>query len=260
MSIWLCLVVAAATYPYQEAFERANAAYASRDYAAAINGYEQLIEESVTGPAVFFNLGNAYYRTGRLGAAIANYERALACDPGMECARENLDKCVLETERRLERPLPPDWEQSLLFWHYNLAPAATRMLAILFWLLFWLLLAIRKVRPVRYVLRAAFIVGVLAVAFAVSAWVKAHGDVYAVADAATVPVHYGTSDKETVRFELYEGDRVLVDRRASAWARVMTADGERGWAKEDALAFVGPPYERLDRPPADTGAEAKETP
>jgi len=100
------------------------------------------------------------------------------------------------------------------------------------------------------------VVSVLAVAFGLSAWVKAHGDLYAVANNERVPVHYGTSEDETVRFELYEGDRVLVDRRESGWARVMTADGERGWARGRALAFVGPPYERPSLPrPADAVAE-----
>lgn len=30
---------------------------------------------------LFYNLGNAYYRQGKLGLAILNYERALRLDP-----------------------------------------------------------------------------------------------------------------------------------------------------------------------------------
>ena len=85
---------------------------------------------------------------------------------------------------------------------------------------------------------------ILAVAFGASAWEKAHPVELAVANAETVPVHYGTSENETVRFELSEGDRVIVDKRATGWARVVTAEGERGWAQDKHLAFVGPPYER----------------
>ena len=52
----------------------------------------------------------------------------------------------------------------------------------------------------------------------------------------------GMSEAESVRFELYEGDRVLVDERMQGWARVTTVSGERGWTREEGLLLVGPPY------------------
>jgi hypothetical protein len=92
-----------------------------------------------------------------------------------------------------------------------------------------------------------FIAGILAASFGASAWAKAHPVLLAVANEERVPVHYGTNENETVRFELYAGDRVTVDKRAAGWVRVSTVDGERGWAQEKNLTLVGPPYER---PPA----------
>ncbi|MDQ1257480.1 MAG: hypothetical protein QG656_2085 [Candidatus Hydrogenedentes bacterium] len=258
MNTVLCIALLLGANVYTETFDGANQAYDSGNYQAAIDAYEQLIDENIENPAVFHNLGNAYYRNGRIGPAIANYERALQLDPGLDYAQENLGKCIRETKRQLARPLPPDWEQSLLFWHYSLTPRSTRWLALALWWTLWALLVLQKVRPVRYLTRAALLTGVLAVAFGVSAWVKSHGDLYAVANEPSVPVHYGTSDTETVRFELYEGDRVLVDRRERGWARIMTADGERGWAKEDALTLVGPPYERpaASPPPAEDAGKS----
>jgi len=152
-----------------------------------------------------------------------------------------------------------------LFWHYSVPTRTTRWLAGLCWLGFWGLLALHRVRRGVDGRRLAPTVaaGVLAVTFGLSAWAKAHGDRYAVASDERVAVHYGTSEDETVRFELYAGDRVIVDRRENGWARVITADGERGWARDEALAFVGPPYERPALPgmplaplgPADAGTE-----
>lgn len=244
MSFLCCATFLLGATVYDDTFARGNLAYEQGDYPAAIGAYEQLVEESVVDVAVFFNLGNAYYRSGRLGPAIANYERALQLHPDLDYVRENLEKCVAETERRLGRPLPSDWEQSLLFWHYNLPQRATRFMAAVSWFLLWTLLGLRLLRPWKYLLRAAIIVGALAVLFGVSAWVKAHGDLYAVANERRVPVHYGRSDDEVVRFELYEGDRVLVDERDQDWVRVTTVDGERGWARQGAFTLVGPPYER----------------
>jgi len=250
MSAILCIGFLVGASAYEDTFADANRAYAAGDYAGAIQMYEQLISESVVHPAVFYNAGNAYYRNGRIGPAIVNYERALQLDPGLESARENLSKAVRETKRHLARPLPPEWEQSLLFWHYNLSRRMTNALAALAWIAFWMLLGVRQWRPLRYTRRAAVVTGILAVAFGLSAWDKAHPELLAVASDDVVAVHYGTDENETVRFELYAGDRVTVDKRANGWARVTTADGERGWAQDRGLAFVGPPYER----PPDTAA------
>jgi hypothetical protein len=208
--------------------------------------YEQLVRESVVNPAVFFNLGNAYFRKGALGPAIANYERVLQRNPAFDGARENLAKAVGDTKNRLARPAPPDWQESLLFWHYQLSRRATNTLAALFWLMLWGALGLRQWRPLRYTRRVAVAAGVLAVAFGISAWEKAHPEPMAVANADVVHVHYGTNENETVHFDLNAGDRVTVDKRVPGWSRVTTQNGERGWAQDSALAFVGPPYE----PPA----------
>ena len=244
MTPWIgILLLAVGGNGFSDTFQRGNAAYEANEFAAAIRCYEQLSGEGVAHPAVFYNLGNAYYRAGRLAPAIANYERALALDPGLANAEHNLNQCLNATKRRLGRPLPPDWEQSLLFWHYGLGPRETKRLALATWLAFWLVVALAQWRRVRYLRRTAVVLGVVAVALGVSAWVKAHPDQLVVAAAPTLPVYFGTDASGTVHFELYEGDRAVVDRRENGWARLTTATGEQGWSREAGLVFVGPPYE-----------------
>jgi len=257
MSLLLAVAFLLGANAYDDTFNSANAAYNAGDYATAIQMYEQLISESIVSPVVFFNLGNAYYRAGRLGPAIADYERALQLDPNLYNARENLAKAVRDTKDHLAGPRPPDWQESLLFWHYRLSRHATDTLAAGLWLLFWVVLGLRQWRPLRYTRGIVVVAGVLAVAFGLSAWEKAHPELIAVADGAVVHVHYGTNENETVRFDLSEGDRVTVDKRMNGWSRVSTADGERGWAQDKGLVFVGPPYERpanLSAPPSTASA------
>ncbi|HUW62962.1 MAG TPA: tetratricopeptide repeat protein [Candidatus Bathyarchaeia archaeon] len=258
-NILICVLLGSGAGVYNDEFDRAATAYDAGDYATAIGAYEQMVGESVAHEALFYNLGNAYYRSGRLGAAIANYERALELDPGFDNARENLEKAVRETRQHLARPLPSDWEQSLLFWHYLVSREMTNRLALLFWVAFWVVLGVRQVRPLRYTRRAAAVLAVLALAFGGSAWAKAHAPALAVAD-ADAPVTYGTSEGDVVRFELHPGDRVTVDQQRDGWARVKTASGEHGWTREANLVFVGPPYARMDQTqtPAPGSAPAPE--
>ena len=228
---------------FDDAFIKANEAYEAGQYDEAAAGYERIIAGDVADAVVFYNLGNAYYRQGKVGQAIANYERALRLRPGFTAAEDNLDQALRASARALPRPLPPAWERSLLAWHYGLSYGLTWTLGAVAWLAAWVLLAVRLWRPVRFLRRTAAVMAILAVAFSTSAWIKSHPPMLAVVIDDTVPVRFGKSDAETVRFELYAGDRVAVDQRDGTWSRVSTVSGERGWARNDQLILVGPPYE-----------------
>jgi uncharacterized protein YgiM (DUF1202 family) len=119
------------------------------------------------------------------------------------------------------------------------------LLALIFWLTFWLALGLRQYRPIRYLRSVAALTGILALAFGASAWAKSSAGTLAVAGVDTAKVRYATDETSTVRFELREGDRVSVDRRERGWSRVKTAGGETGWTPDQNLIFVGPPYESV---------------
>jgi len=265
MTPWVLVLALAAATPFNDAFDRATEAFTHGDYATAIQGYEQLVAEGVHAPAVFYNLGNAYFLSGRLGPAIANYERTLRLQPGFEDASRNLDLCIARTHRQLARPLPPDWEQSLLFWHYRLGPGAAGILAALCWVGCWLLLGVRQWKPLRFTRAAVAICLLGVVAFGASAWVKTHPALMAVASAERIPVYYANSEASGVRYELFEGDRVEVaEKREGGWVRVRTVTGEQGWTHREWLTLVGPPYspapDPATMPPIPPAASAPENP
>lgn len=238
----ILLVVLLGGSAFDEAYDSSVEAYGEEDYARAIDLLGQLAEQGAEDPAVYHALGNAFYRRGKLASAIASYEHALQLDPGLDESRDNLARSIQQTERGLAKPPPALWEQRLLFWHAGLSPRTARTLALTGWAAFWVLLAVKQFRPIPYLRRAAALTLLLTLVLATSAWAKANPRPLAVANAAKVPVHYGTNEAETVHFELYEGDRVIVDKRMNGWTRVITADGERGWVKDSLLVTVARPW------------------
>jgi tetratricopeptide (TPR) repeat protein len=93
------------------AFAKANADFAAGKFPAAIASYESLVKDRQWNAPLFYDLGNAYFRTGDLGRAILNYERALALDPNQPEARANL-LLVRDQARALE--LAPNWVEERL--------------------------------------------------------------------------------------------------------------------------------------------------
>lgn len=71
--------------------DRADSAYMNDDFKQAIELYTQVIDNDGSSSALYYNLGNSYYRMGTLGKAIVCYERALRLDSTNEEARTNLE-------------------------------------------------------------------------------------------------------------------------------------------------------------------------
>jgi tetratricopeptide (TPR) repeat protein len=83
------MLQAAFTTP-ADAFRRAEALYQEERYPEAIEIYESIRASGVEDGVLYYNLGNAYFKSGRLGFAILSYERALKIMPGDEDVRANL--------------------------------------------------------------------------------------------------------------------------------------------------------------------------
>ena len=83
------------------AFSRANDEYAKGQFKDAIRDYESLVQAKQWSAPLFYDLGNAYFRTGDLGRSILNYERALALDPQHPESAANL-ALAREEARALE--------------------------------------------------------------------------------------------------------------------------------------------------------------
>ena len=87
----VCAFVAVSAFAQSDTdFSRANQEYAQGHFNEAIAGYEALVHSGQWSANLFYNLGNAYFRTGDFGRAILNYERALALERHHPEAMANL--------------------------------------------------------------------------------------------------------------------------------------------------------------------------
>lgn len=83
--------------------EAAARSYDAGDYETAAASYRRLLAaaEGLDRAALHYNLGNAEYRTGRLGYAMLHWERSLALRPGDGDARANVALARAVLDRRL---------------------------------------------------------------------------------------------------------------------------------------------------------------
>jgi tetratricopeptide (TPR) repeat protein len=72
------------------AFDAANKLYEQGKFLEAASGYEKLVQSGESSEAIYFNWGNALFKAGQIGRAIATYQQAERMDPRDPDVRANL--------------------------------------------------------------------------------------------------------------------------------------------------------------------------
>jgi len=240
------LVAPSAVVAQEEITDRANQAYQEGDYAAAIEAYEAVLEAGFESGALYYNLGNAYFKSGSLGRSILNWERALERAPGDPDIVANLELARTLTADAVE-PLPRFWLLSAMEWWVDLIPrSALISIVAIAWLTLTggLLLRVlgRSVRAaeVGYWLTLS---GALAVMLLGSNLVIRElglgrpGRAVIMAEAIAVRAAPAADDDLTL-FEVHEGTRVRIDQRTGEWAEIVLDDGKVGWVPVAAMEEI----------------------
>jgi tetratricopeptide (TPR) repeat protein len=226
-------------------FHQGNAAYAAQDYQAAVAAYEAAVRQGVGSAALFFNLGNAYFKLGDLGRAILNYERAQWLAPrdadvwanlDFARARAGVSACTAPLWERIAFPLAHAWSPMGLRYGFTIAYLlAVGALTLSFlhqrWQTWWRWLAFAA-GGVALLLGASWV--------GRSWWHPAEAQAIALEPAAA---RFAPESGATEHFQLRAGMRVEVRERRGTWLLVERCDGRRGWVDAKQLAPLVPPAE-----------------
>ena len=79
--IFLTIISSSYCINYHKLFNEANNFYINKNYNKSIELYELIIESGQGNSAVFYNLGNSYYRSEDIGQAIWAYRNAYRLNP-----------------------------------------------------------------------------------------------------------------------------------------------------------------------------------
>jgi tetratricopeptide (TPR) repeat protein len=97
------------------ALELFDAAKTPREYRESAAVLESMLSDGFRNGAVYYNLGNAYFRAGEYGRAIAAYRQAKRYRPRDPYLEANLRQALAEAPGALPKR-PPPWWTHVLFW------------------------------------------------------------------------------------------------------------------------------------------------
>jgi tetratricopeptide (TPR) repeat protein len=209
-------------------FAKANQEFAQGHFKEAISGYEALIRAGQWSANAFYDLGNAYFRTGDLGHAILNYERALALERHHPEATANL-QIARDEAHALEIP-PSGPERYLQFASVNQYSIAA---ATAFWLAIFAMFALifKRRRSARAIAVSICCLLVLAVAvYAIFTLERgSKGQALAVVTGKDVQARLATADTANSVLALPVGSEIKILSTRGDWIYAALPNNLRGW-------------------------------
>ncbi len=238
---WVLISVPAAwawTAPEISDFHKANQSYRSAKFQEAVSLYEALSEKHPESGALYFNLGNTYYRLGKTGKAILGYERARRWDPRDPDIRYNLNyvRGLLQYKiedrrnwylRTFEEVLNTFTEKEII-----LGALGAYMLLIGSWA--WAVF-FQRAAPWDFWRKACLGIALVFLAVVGAKNVQAHWLRGAIVTVHEAQVRYGPSESDQLAFRLGEGLKLYVMARRDEWSRVLLTNGESGWVRNDQI-------------------------
>lgn len=226
-------------------WDQANKHYADGEYTPAILLYEELLGGGSHSQALYYNLGNAYFKNNNLGRAVLNYNRAMLLDPSDEDIQYNLALATARTIDKIE-PAPEffikTWFKSIgsllssdAWAILSLITFAISLMSIVIWLISTKL-GVRKLGF--YSAICAVMVCATSVIYSQTAYSQQVSSSDAIILNSAAPVKSAPSASSKDLFLLHEGTKVAVLNTVADWSEVLLEDGNKGWIQTAALEQI----------------------
>ena len=245
--VWLLLAMICFGSTSAKAVTKNNAdtEYQKGNYQQAIRDYEEILKNGESAE-IYFNLGNAYYRTDNITKAVLNYERARLLSPGDDDINFNLQFARSKTIDKIT----PESEMFFVTWYKSLVNfmsvdnwAKTGILCIVMALLLVLLylfgpqLMLRKIGFFGGL--AFFVIFLLSNLFAFQQKQALDNRTGAIIISPSVNIKKTPAKNSADQFVLHEGTRVdIIDKGMTDWRCIRVGDGREGWIETKAIEEI----------------------
>ncbi len=217
-------------------YEKALTEYQNNNFQESLDIFNKLIASGYSSFKLYYNAGNAAFKTGDIPSSILNYEKALLLKPFNEDAKYNLEIARTYTIDKLE--VIPEvffvrwFKMFSLLLHTNIWAAISLVcfalsLALLAVFLFSARYRLKKLTFMGAVI--TFVISLLSFTLAIMNKSLTSNNNEAI---VFEPVVTGTSSPGSGGNELFvihEGTRVEIEDKLGEWYEIKLSDGSVGW-------------------------------
>ena len=228
-----------------EFFLKGNDHYEMGEYEDAVQNYRSLLDTGFESSELWYNLGNAYYKLGRIGYSVLSYERAKKLEPTDESILYNLsaadlllkDKIIPPPENFIIKGLR-DIRDSLKT-DSLISTLITLYIASI--VIYSLTLFMPKGRSIRMSYYTLFLIGLMFFFVSIMTGIKIKHDLNNIRAVVMVQEMSVSSAPEEIGEELFilhEGTRIEIIGGSQEWAQIRLSDGKAGWVPTEMIEVI----------------------
>lgn len=224
---------------------KAGKAYEAGKFEQSLEFYDTILQKGFESPDLYYNMGNAAFRSNKLGYSILYYEKALKLDPSFEEAKKNLGYVSVYKEDQLEK-VPElflkTWIQ-MLFRLFSLSTWSILAIVLFAFMLSGSLIYIFSRRMVWkkigfFSALATLLLFILSLSATIDLNAEIQNPDTAVIISPSIVVKSSPSMSGTDLFILHEGSIVRFDDAVGEWIEVSISDGRIGWIPGETMAVI----------------------
>jgi tetratricopeptide (TPR) repeat protein len=218
-------------------FSTANQLYSEGKFPQAAKAYAAMLDSGAVSPNLLFNAGNAEFKSGNLGRAIAAYRRAALLSPRDVDVRANLN--FARNQVQGGSMAGSHWESTLGALTLN---EWTALALVAFWLTFGLFAAM-QLRPdwknaLQGLARGAAVATVLLCACLAAAASFHFSKQVAVVVSPDAVTRSGPFSDAQNAFVVHDGAEMAVLDQRNGWVQVADNSGRSGWIQDNQVAVL----------------------
>ena len=222
-----------------------NTAYAEGRYAEAVTAYDSILRSGKQSAMLYYNLGNAYFKQGKIGMALVNLYRAERLAPDNEDIKYNIKIVSTYVQDKIEQV--PEffvnrWVRTLrtalssnLWAAISLATLTIALIGVIVYL-FGQRIGLRKVGFFCGVF--GLIIFIVSFEFAIKSRNEIIKPTHAIIVNSAVAVKASPDNGSKDVFVLHEGTSVRVVRTLDKWSEITIADGNKGWLNSNSYRLI----------------------
>ncbi|HNZ41936.1 MAG TPA: tetratricopeptide repeat protein [Bacteroidales bacterium] len=229
----------------KEIIARANQAYTEEKYTEAIELYQQVVKNNFQSSELYYNLGNAYFKTKDYPSALLYYEKAKKLDPSGEKIDFNINVANTKIIDKIEELPQPFYKRWLTGFRQSLSVDTWAVLSLIFLFVFFTAAALYLIGNTVTIRKKFFWVGVVFFTGALISGISAyhqHRDFQTAREGIvfepTVNVKSSPDEGSQDIFVIHEGTKVKITDKVGTWIEIRIANGSDGWVPESVIRII----------------------
>ncbi len=219
--------------------------YSDGNYEEAVKTWEELTESGYEAATIYYNLGNAYFKSNKIAPAILNYERAKILAPHNKDINYNLELArtyIVDKIDELTEVFYLRWYKNIVQrFSSNIWAVITIIAFVIFLVLFSIYLYAKRYLSKKIAFWLSFIfllVWLCVFTFSRSGnkLVTEHNK--AIVFSPSVTVLSSPDESGTELFLIHEGTKVTVVDELNEWTEILLSSGAKGWLLSSSIEKI----------------------